>query len=120
MNVLTINTGSSSIKYELLDAATGSSITSGLVEGLMTPEAFQEGVKSLIAVAQQHTVDAVGHRVVHGGSTYSDAVRIDNQVINDIERWSALAPLHNPRNLAGIRALKSAMSDIPHLSLIHI
>ena len=117
MNVLTINTGSSSIKYELLDAATGSSITSGLVEGLMTPEAFQEGVKSLIAVAQQHTVDAVGHRVVHGGSTYSDAVRIDNQVINDIERWSALAPLHNPRNLAGIRALKSAMSDIPHVAV---
>jgi len=117
MNVLTINTGSSSIKYELLDAATGSPITRGLVEGLMTPEEFQEGVKSLITVAQQHTVDAVGHRVVHGGNTYSDAVRIDNKVIDEIEHWSALAPLHNPRNLAGIRALMSAMSDIPHVAV---
>ncbi|MCP4467192.1 MAG: acetate/propionate family kinase [Halieaceae bacterium] len=117
MNVLTINTGSSSIKYELLDAATGSQITTGLIEGLMTSAAFQEGVESLIAVAQEHKIDAVGHRVVHGGNKYSDAVRINNQVIDDIEHWSALAPLHNPRNLAGIRALMSAMSDIPHVAV---
>ncbi len=117
MNVLTINTGSSSIKYELLDAATGSQITTGLIEGLMTSAAFQEGVVSLIAVAQEHKIDAVGHRVVHGGNKYSDAVRINNQVIDDIEHWSALAPLHNPRNLAGIRALMSAMSDIPHVAV---
>ena len=117
MNVLTINTGSSSIKYELLDAATGSQITTGLIEGLMTSAAFQEGVESLIAVAQEHKIDAVGHRVVHGGNKYSDAVRINSQVIDDIEHWSALAPLHNPRNLAGIRALMSAMSDIPHVAV---
>ena len=117
MNVLTINTGSSSIKYEVLDAASGSPVTRGLVEDLMTPEAFQAGVKSLIAVSQQHKVDAVGHRVVHGGNAYSDAVRIDNQVIDNIEHWSALAPLHNPRNLAGIRALMSAMPDIPHVAV---
>ena len=117
MNVLTINTGSSSIKYELLDAATGFQITTGLIEGLMTSEAFQEGVESLINVAQQYKIDAVGHRVVHGGNKYSDAVRINNQVIDDIEHWSALAPLHNPRNLAGIRALMSTMSDIPHVAV---
>ena len=117
MNVLTINTGSSSIKYELLDAATGSQITTGLIEGLMTSAAFQEGVESLIAVAQEHKIDAVGHRVVHGGNKYSDAVRINSQVIDDIEHWSALAPLHNPRNLAGIRALMSTMSDIPHVAV---
>ena len=62
-------------------------------------------------------IDAVGHRVVHGGDSFRDACLINDSVIQSIEAWSEIAPLHNPNNLAGIRSAQSALPNIPHVAV---
>jgi len=69
------------------------------------------------AVASPGDIDAVGHRVVHGGERFAESTRIDDQVLSAIEACADLAPLHNPPNLTGIRAAMRLMPDVPHVAV---
>lgn len=100
MKILVINSGSSSIKYTLYHSLI--EIKSGLVERVENYESILSKILASIG-----SIDAVGHRVVHGGETYQEPVLIDASVIETIENLIPLAPLHNSANLAGIKAVAS-------------
>ncbi|MBN2622363.1 MAG: acetate kinase [Acidimicrobiales bacterium] len=141
--VLVINSGSSSIKYQLIDPATGSSIAAGLVErigedgarlehthdGLTTerdarvPD-HREGMRRALALFDDlgpslpdAKVAAVGHRVVMGGRRFDGPTIIDDDVLATIERLAPLAPLHNPPNLVAVRAGLDLLPDVPHVAV---
>ncbi|MEO0289049.1 MAG: acetate kinase [candidate division WOR-3 bacterium] len=146
MKVLVLNSGSSSLKYQIIDAATGDSLLRGLVDriGMSSSVIKQkrydgdvyeledeiishsvaiENVLKLI-VDKQHGVlmsineiDAVGHRVVHGGEKFSRSVLINDKVIKAIEEYSEIAPLHNPYNLRGINAAIKALPKVPQVAV---
>ena len=146
MKVLVINCGSSSIKYQLINTEDKETLCKGLVEriGAVTSIVRQEWkdekpVKKSIAL-DNHTIalktvmellisaendhlssldeiEAVGHRVVHGGETFKDSVLIDDDVEEAIQEAFDIAPLHNPPNLQGIRAAKEQLPDIPHVAV---
>ena len=137
MKIFVINCGSSSIKYQLFDMAGESVLAKGLLERLGTDEVclrhegrqgpVQPGcsakshgqglaliIDSLVhpvhgVIESVDEIQAVGHRVVHGGEKFSGSVRIDQEVVKAIEACAALAPLHNPPNLAGIAAAQAAL-----------
>ncbi|WP_213816875.1 acetate/propionate family kinase [Glaciihabitans sp. dw_435] len=118
--IFVVNSGSSSIKYQLVDLETEEAVLSGLVERIGEPgsdipdhEAGMRGVLELLGT--EHDITAVGHRVVHGGSLFASATLITDEVEAQIEQLSALAPLHNPANLLGIRAAKVALPNVPHV-----
>jgi acetate kinase len=120
--IFVVNSGSSSIKYQLVDVETGEAVVSGLIEriGEKGAEAKDHvaGMKiALDALGTDHDITAVGHRVVHGGSLFTEATVIDDEVERQIEALSALAPLHNPANLTGIRAARKALPDVPHVAV---
>ncbi|MFC4007255.1 acetate/propionate family kinase [Nonomuraea purpurea] len=139
--VLVLNTGSSSIKYELVDAATGDRPARGLVErvgearGRLTHHAgddppyvrerpfrdHREGLEAALeafeAAGPELSPVAVGHRVVHGGDRFTGAVLIDEGVIRAIEELAPLAPLHNPVNLTGIRIARAAFPGVPQAAV---
>jgi len=115
MNILVINCGSSSIKYKLFDFPSEKLITSGNVERIGTVNStiqnHSEGVHAIIKellsekiINSPEDIAAIGHRVVHGGETFFKPCLIDDKVIKKIEQCCAFAPLHNPANLAGIKA----------------
>nr|WP_201761976.1 acetate kinase [Nonomuraea sp. K271] len=136
-----MNTGSSSIKYELIDVRTRERPAGGLVErigedeGRLTHHAgggppherrarFPGHAEGLGAVMEAFRTAgpeldpvAVGHRVVHGGTTFTEAVLIDDAVIAAIGRLAPLAPLHNPVNLTGIRVARSAFPGVPQVAV---
>lgn len=142
MNVLVINCGSSSLKYQLLDMSTEEVLAKGLAErigiegSVLIHEApgqekvkFEQPMKThkealniLMAalVNPNHGViktlteiSAVGHRTVHGAETFSASVVINDAVIKSLEECSELAPLHNPANLIGIRACQELLPGVP-------
>lgn len=137
--VLVINCGSSSIKLDVLDPATGERARRGdvtlsaKVERVGKPGCqFTLGGQSQDLNGADHgaalaqvlptflegvRVAAVGHRVVHGGANFNSAVRIDEAVERQIDELSKLAPLHNPPNLAGIRAARELLSELPHVAV---
>jgi acetate kinase len=145
MKLLVVNCGSSSLKYRLYDTWNASENARGVVERIGTDEAahtfeardtkttqllpkggFSEAFSAMVeALTAKETgvlrslteVSAVGHRVVHGGSDYSHQAIITDGVIAAIEKACALAPLHNPANLAGIRAAQQRMPNIPHVAV---
>ena len=118
MRALVINCGSSSIKYQVVDTQSGAALLADVVERI------GEGGRDH-AAAMDEVLDAVrrfeptvvGHRVVHGGERFHDATRIDDEVIAAIEACIPLAPLHNPANLAGIRAARVALPDATHVAV---
>jgi len=112
--VFVLNAGSSSLKYEVLDAEAGSVVTSGLIERVTDHSA---ALADVLADLDPESIDAVGHRIVHGGSVFVDATLIDDEVEAEIERLAVLAPLHNPPGLAGIRAARAALPFIPHVAV---
>lgn len=112
--VFVVNAGSSSVKYDVLEAESGQSIASGLVERVTD---YSAALASVLAELDAEKIDAVGHRVVHGGSVYSQAVVIEDEVEAEISRLSVLAPLHNPPGLEGIRAARAALPFIPHVAV---
>ncbi len=141
-NVLVINCGSSSLKYQLLNMAHENVLAKGLIErigmqdGVHTldrpgEDDFQEtlpiedhakAIELVMAalVSPEHgvissmsEVNAVGHRVVHAGEKYSASVQIDDDVIAALEECVSLAPLHNPANITGILAAQKVMPDVP-------
>lgn len=135
--VLVLNTGSSSIKYRLIDMGTRRGVCAGLVERIGEDESVlthdgvrterrvadhEEGLKAVLAAFAEHgpsldAVTAVGHRVVHGGSRFVTPVLIDDAVERAIEEIAPLAPLHNPANLEGIRVARRAFPGLPHVAV---
>lgn len=140
MKILVINCGSSSLKYQLIDMATENALATGLVERiaiegsklvqkvegrdkfvLTTPmkdhkDAISHVIDTLLddkqgVIKSMDEIGAVGHRVVHGGEKYSTSVIITDEVMKDLEKFSALAPLHNPPNIIGINAVKELMPN---------
>ncbi|MCI8880807.1 MAG: acetate kinase [Clostridiaceae bacterium] len=145
MKVLVINAGSSSLKYQLIDTVDGKVMAKGLcerigIDGVLvhtgskdkttikTPmpthaEAISAVINILLdpeqgVISSMKEIDAVGHRVVHGGEFFSDSVLITEAVIKAIEDCVPLAPLHNPPNLIGIRACQEVMGkDVPMVAV---
>ncbi|WP_405990745.1 acetate kinase [Streptomyces sp. NBC_00986] len=143
--VLVLNSGSSSVKYQLLDMAAGTRLAVGLVERIgeetsrfkhscLTTGAVRESTgpipdheAALKAVAEELTKDrlgldspelaAIGHRVVHGGLVFTEPTVIDDAVVTEIERLIPVAPLHNPANLVGIRTAMALRPDLPQVAV---
>lgn len=109
MRVLVVNTGSSSLKLAVV-AESGTIVRSTLVERWDGDEVAEPLAELLSATG---AVDAVGHRVVHGGDRHRRSVRLDDAVIAELAEISDMAPLHNPRALAGIRAVALLLPDTP-------
>ncbi|ONN26633.1 acetate kinase [Thermosipho affectus] len=145
MVVLVVNSGSSSIKYQLLDMDDENVLCKGIAERIGIPgsrivhkkngEKFivekpmvnhDEALKAVLeilkdekigAIKDFNEIDAVGHRVVHGGEKFSGSVLITDEVINAIEEFSYLAPLHNPPNLMGIKAIMKLLPGVPNVGV---
>ncbi len=117
MRVLVVNCGSSSVKYDVLDPDTGAVTTHGSIERIGDEKTYPQAIGELLDAVQDETIDAVGHRVVHGGSHFHNAVEIDDEVIDAIQSCVPLAPLHNPANLAGIHATRAALPDVMHVAV---
>ncbi len=139
--ILVINCGSSSVKFSLINPATGESELSGLAQCLLSSDAnitikyqgekktynlaapfdHQCALAILVSQLQQlglvKSICAVGHRVVHGGEQYSEPTLITNEVEQAISQLAKLAPLHNPANLIGIKACQQAFSDLPQIAI---
>ncbi len=120
--VFVVNSGSSSIKYQLVEVESGESLFGGMVEriGEQGSEAEDHAAAVRIALAALGTgrdIAAVGHRVVHGGTVFTAATIVTAAVEKQIESLAPLAPLHNPANLVGIRAALAALPGIPHVAV---
>lgn len=109
VNVLVVNTGSSSLKLSVLDPQ-GTRVAAQTVERW-------DGVGHLQPIEQfladVDRIDAVGHRVVHGGPRHTTAARLDDDLVDYLESISSLAPLHNPRAVAGIRCVSTLLPGVP-------
>lgn len=145
MKILVINSGSSSIKFKLIDMEDETQLAEGLIERIGLAEGrikFKFGEKSIIIeepvpdhrigltfvldaltnpeygpLKSLSEIGAVGHRVVHGGEKFTSSVVIDEEVIKEIEECSFMAPLHNPPNLEGIRAAIDSLPGIPNVAV---
>jgi acetate kinase len=101
LRVLVVNAGSSSLKLRLLDSD----------DTLVFERDIDED--ELLATLDGLDADVVGHRVVHGGTRYREAVRVDDEVLRELEALADLAPLHQPKSLAALRAVSGALPDVP-------
>ena len=123
MHVLVVNCGSTSLKAAILDPHDGLRTASARVEriGEEVPDhgvALEQALPQLLAQAGPGvTVGAVGHRVVHGGGRFTAPALIDDEVVAAIDALSPLAPLHNPANVAGIKAARRLLPDVPHVAV---
>ena len=146
MNILVINAGSSSLKYQLLNPETQQVLAKGLcerigIDGKFTykpegkqaikeadvampthSEAIQAVLNALVdkdngVIGSMKEIDAVGHRVVHGGEKFAKSVLITDEVMAAIEECNPLAPLHNPANIIGIKACQSLMPSTPMVAV---
>ena len=119
--VLVVNSGSSSLKYQLVEPETATSVTSGLVERIGEPggvadhgAALRKAIDALGPLDAAGIV-AVGHRVVHGGPEFGAPVIADDGVVAKIHDLVPLAPLHNPANVRGIEVARELLPDVPHV-----
>jgi acetate kinase len=103
MNVLVLNAGSSSLKFHLFDAASERPLAGGEIQRVTS---MSEALTTAFDQITASSVEAVGHRVVHGGDRFHESVIIDDNAERSIEELSVLAPLHNPHNLEAIRAAR--------------
>ena len=145
MKVLVINCGSSSLKYQLIDSETEVALAVGLCERIgidgrlnHTPNGGEKGVieqampdhevairmvldaltnENYGVIKNLDEIDAIGHRLVHGGEKFTKSVIIDDEVIAGVEECSPLAPLHNPANLIGVRACQAIMPGVPNIGV---
>ncbi|MBE0576836.1 MAG: acetate/propionate family kinase [Desulfuromonadales bacterium] len=117
MNVLVINCGSSSIKYQVVDTEASSALVKGKIERLNGAESYDQALKDITDAVSGYRIDAIGHRVVHGGDHFSMPQLIDNAMLAMIESCVPLAPLHNPANLTGINAARKILTGVPHVAV---
>src|ERR1700682_1447441 len=119
MRVLVLNVGSSSLKGSIVDTADLMAIAKGEVSlgaDATKQKGIERTVRSLLSKLEPAGVQAVGHRVVHGGTTFRSAVRVDERVVKGIEALAEFAPLHNPIAAATIRAARSALPNLPQVA----
>ncbi len=122
MKILVMNAGSSSLKYKLFDMQHSTVLLSGIVEEIGRDQ-YHEAIVQMEDELDRHGIsslkelDAIGHRVVHGGERFVESVVIDSNVVAAIEELIPLAPLHNPANLEGIRATQLIAPDIPQVAV---
>lgn len=119
MSLLVINAGSSSIKYSLYEFKTLALIDHGLIEEITDHHA---GFETMRAQLQLHNIDieqieAIGHRVVHGGERFGEPALINDELLEEIRALSPLAPLHNPANIEGIVAARSIAPSAFHIAV---
>ena len=146
MIVMVLNTGSSSVKYQVINPEKEQVLAKGIVErigmsgAILTHKPFDrdevrltgdifdhkmaiEYVLSILlsknhgVISSRDEIDAVGHRVVHGGEAFSGSVLINEDVIREMRRCIEYAPLHNPPNIKGIDAAKQLLPDVPHVGV---
>ncbi|MDA3946540.1 MAG: acetate kinase [Helicobacteraceae bacterium] len=143
MKVLVLNAGSSSLKWKLFEMEDKTLIASGLIEGILEKsallhinyhdkdidtqqtihdhnEAFDmlfEALKTEHIIDFAHDLDAIGHRVVHGGEKFFRPTLIDNDVLTELKLLSPLAPLHNPANILGIEITSTMAPHIPNIAV---
>ena len=146
MKILVLNCGSSSIKYQFIDTETKTALAKGLIErigmtGAVLTHSRYDGDKIKIAgeildhtmaieyvlgvmlsknhgvIEEKEDIEAVGHRVVHGGETFTGSVLITDEVIKALQDNIELAPLHNPPNIKGIQAVTSILPDTPQVGV---
>jgi acetate kinase len=146
MKILVLNCGSSSIKYQLFDMTSGVVLAKGIVEKIGLKGSFlknerfdgdkvkldgeildhQTGIEYLLGlliskkrgvIKDLKEIDAIGHRLVHGGETFQESCFLDDITIKGVEDCSDLAPLHNPANLKGIYAMKTVLPDVPQVGV---
>lgn len=146
MNILVLNCGSSSVKYKLIEIKANKVLAEGGVEKIGLHDAFikfkiADGSKKNISlnisdhngaikaildiltsvdygcIKSFNEIDAVGHRVVHGGEKFNKSVLIDNEVIEKIKQCYSIAPLHNPVNMAGIDAITEILPNVPQVAV---
>ena len=117
MNVLVLNSGSSSVKFQVIDTATSAVLRQGQVERIGQAVTHAEALAQVFAEVKGLNLGAIGHRVVHGGEKFVDATLVDDAVEKGIEACIPLAPLHNPANLAGIRAARAAFPLLPQVAV---
>jgi acetate kinase len=110
MRILVVNAGSSSVKLRLLGSEDALLAERELPapQSVVDPDELQSALEGRIAEA-----DAVGHRIVHGGETFRDAVLVDARVARELESLTELAPLHQPKSLAAMRAVSAALPNVP-------
>ncbi|MES1258656.1 MAG: acetate kinase [Acidobacteriota bacterium] len=121
MKILVLNCGSSSVKFDLwetspeaISANSDKLTTRGTIERISN---IDEALRTVFAKLGDMPVEAVGHRIVHGGDKYHASVLIDAEVERDIEILGDLAPLHNPHNLAGVRAARQHLPGASHVAV---
>jgi len=113
--VLVLNSGSSSVKYDLLEPDSGTSVVSGVIERVTD---YRQALTAVFAALPSlDGLLAVGHRVVHGGNKLYRPTLIDDQTIADIEELSPLAPLHNPPAVLGIKEARKVLPGLPHVAV---
>lgn len=146
MNILVLNCGSSSVKYKLIEIKANKVLAEGGVEKIGLHDAFikfkiADGSKKNISlnisdhngaikaildiltsvdygcIKSFNEIDAVGHRVVHGGEKFNKSVLIDNEVVEKIKQCYSIAPLHNPVNMAGIDAITEILPNVPQVAV---
>ncbi|MGA2405655.1 MAG: acetate kinase [Bacteroidales bacterium] len=146
MKILVLNCGSSSIKYQLFDMTSGVVLAKGIIEKIGLKGSFlknerfdgnkvklegeildhQRGIEYLLGlmiskkrgvIKDLNEIDAIGHRLVHGGETFQESCYLDDVTIKGVEDCSDLAPLHNPANLKGIYAMKTVLPDVPQVGV---
>jgi len=144
MKIIVLNCGSSSIKYQLFDMTNQTAIAKGVADKIGLHGSYvkhersgeeaitlegeivdhQAGIEYILGILTSEKrgsiksfdeIDAIGHRVVHGGEKFNDSVLITDEVIKQIESVIELAPLHNPPNLRGIYAMKELLPDVPQV-----
>lgn len=114
MRVLVLNAGSSSVKYQLIESSDGHRVAGGIVEEV-TDHAI--ALDSVVQQLGDATVDAVGHRVVHGGESFTAATLVDDEMLTTLRGLVPLAPLHNPANIAGIEAACRVWPEVPQVAV---
>lgn len=145
MNILVLNCGSSSVKYKLIEIKANKVLAEGGIEKIGLPDAFIKfkfgnekiqqdldindhvgAIKSILdnltskeygCIKDFEEIDAVGHRVVHGGEKFNKSVLINDEVIAKIKECYGIAPLHNPVNMAGIDAINEVLPEVPQVGV---
>ena len=145
MNILVLNCGSSSVKYKLIEIKANKVLAEGGIEKIGLPDAFIKfkfgnekiqqdlgindhvgAIKSILdnltskeygCIKDFKEIDAVGHRVVHGGEKFNKSVLINDEVIAKIKECYGIAPLHNPVNMAGIEAINEVLPEVPQVGV---
>ena len=119
MKILVINSGSSSIKYKFFDMPRNKLLTCGKIEhiGEEGSDIINHYTGLKLILGKIDSVDAVGHRVVHGAETFKKPVIVDDSVIKKIKQCCSIAPLHNPANLAGILACNKLLAGVKQVAV---